>query len=86
MRDLFSFLSLHSVTKNKIKIKKGYICYLTALRAIVLHFPLLPYLVHSNSAPTATSESVLVTGGSTFVQVLCRAARNENNTALLDRR
>lgn len=52
----------------------------------MLHFLLLPYLVHSNSAPTATSESVLVTGGSTFVQVLCRAARNENNTALLDRR
>lgn len=84
MRDLFSFLSLHSVTK--ILKKKGYICYLTALRAIVLHFPLLPYLIHSNSAPTATSESVLVTGGSTFVQVLCRAARNENNTALLDGR
>lgn len=30
-----------------------------------------PYLAHSNSAPTATSESVLLTGGNTFAHVMC---------------
>lgn len=61
-----------------LKIKKGCICYPTRLRAIVLHFSLWPYRTHSNSAPTATSESVLlITGGNTFVQVPYRAAHNE---------
>ncbi len=48
------FLSpLRSTSKNK----KGCIRYPIRLRAIVLHFSLWSYLTHSNSAPTATSES-----------------------------
>lgn len=74
--------SLHIMSKNK----KGCICYPTRLRAIVLHFSLWTYLSHSNSAPTATYESVLLTGGNTFVQVLFRAAHNEKNKAFLEMR
>lgn len=52
----------------------------------MLHFSLWPYLSYSNSALTATHESVLLTVGNTFVPVLFRAAQNEKNKAFLGMR
>lgn len=81
------FMRVLSSSAVHLKIKrKGCICYSTWVKAIVLHFSLWPYLSHSNSAPTATYESVLLTVGNTFVQVLFRAAHNEKNNVFLGTR
>lgn len=52
----------------------------------MLHFSPWPYLSYSNSALTATYESVLLTVENTFVAVLFRAAQNEKNKAFLGMR
>lgn len=77
------FSSLPSAACLKIKKKGMHLLSHSDWGTIVLHFfPLQPYLSHSNSASTATYESVLLTvGKNTFVQFLFRAAHNEKHKA-----